>query len=65
MAGEVLPLTGDEFVARLGTAPPSTSDDVSVTRDGRRLGSKAAVLAWLAEVELDRAGGLPGDFDAD
>jgi hypothetical protein len=30
---------------------------VSITRDGRRLDSKEAVLAWLAEVDADRAAG--------
>ena len=34
------------------------SVDVSITRDGRRLDSKEAVLAWLADVEADRAAGV-------
>lgn len=41
----------------LRTAPPPTDDDVSVTIDGRRLDSKDAVLAWLAEMEADRKAG--------
>lgn len=44
-------------------AGPSTADDVSITRDGRRLDSKEAVLAWLAEVEADRAAGRRVEFD--
>jgi hypothetical protein len=65
MAREELPLSGDEFVARVRTAAPSTSDDVSVTRDGRRLDSNEAVLAWLAEVEEDRVTSRFVDFDDD
>lgn len=61
----VLPLSGDEFVARVRAAGPSTPDDVSITRDGRRLDSKAAVLAWLAEVEAERAAGRYVEFDDD
>ncbi len=33
-----------------GFVGPPTSDDVSVTADGRRLDTKEAVLAWWAEV---------------
>lgn len=40
-------------VRRGGSA---TSDDVSITMDGRRLDSKEAVLTFLAEVETERAG---------
>ena len=65
MAREVLPLSGDEFVARVRAAAPSTPADVSVTRDGRRIDSEEAVLAWLAEVEVDRAAGGSVDFDDD
>ncbi len=63
MAERVLPLSGEEFVARVRAAGPSTADDVSITRDGRRLDSKEAVLAWLAEVEADRAAGNCVEFD--
>ena len=38
-------------------AVPPTSDDVTVLVDGRRLDTKEKVLAWLAEVEEDRAAG--------
>lgn len=36
--------------------PPRTSDDVTITTDGRRLDTKEKVLAWLAELEHLRAG---------
>jgi hypothetical protein len=65
MAREALPLSGDEFVARVKAAAPPTPDDVSITRDGRRLDSKEAVEAWLAEVEAERAAGRYVDFDDD
>jgi hypothetical protein len=58
-----VPLSSEEFVARLQAAGPPTDDDVSITRDGRRLGSREAVLAWLAEVEADRAAGRCAEFD--
>ncbi len=63
MIGRKLPLSGDEFVARVETAAPATRDDVSITLDGRRLDSREAVLTWLAEVEADRAAGRYVDFD--
>lgn len=58
-------VSSDEFAVGIRTAGPSTADDVSITFDGRRLDSKAAVLAWWAEVEplieADRsAGRFPG-----
>ncbi|MGQ0744314.1 MAG: helix-turn-helix domain-containing protein [Acidimicrobiales bacterium] len=57
------PLSGDEFLARVLGAPPPTVDDVSITLDGRRLDSKEAVLAWLAEVEAERAAGRFVNFE--
>jgi len=36
-----------------GFVGPPTSDDVSVTADGRRLDTKEAVLAWWAEVRME------------
>jgi hypothetical protein len=64
MARRVLPLSAEELSARVEHAPPATRDDVSITSDGRRLDSKDAVMAWLAEVEADRAAGRRVDFDA-
>jgi len=53
MAHEVIHMTLDEFEG--GLVAPPTSDDTSLTIDGRRLDSKAAVLAWWAEVADDVA----------
>jgi hypothetical protein len=58
-----LPLTGDEFAALVRAAPQSTADDVSITRDGRRLDSSSAVVEWLADVDADRAADRYVDFD--
>lgn len=33
-----------------GLVRPPTSDDVSLTRDGRRIDSKDSVLSWWADV---------------
>jgi len=65
VASRDLPLTGDEFVARVRRAAPATNDDVPITRDGRRLDSREALVAWLAEVEADRAAGRFVDLDGD
>lgn len=35
----------------LRDAPPPTSDDVSITTDGRRLDTKEAVLEFMTEVD--------------
>ena len=63
MAHRPLPLSAEEFLPRVRPGAPATDDDVSITRDGRRLDSKDAVLAWLAEVEADRAAGRFVDLD--
>ena len=63
MPRKTLPLSADEFIARVQAGRPPTPDDVSVTLDGRRLDSKEAVLAWLAEVESDREAGRFAEFD--
>ncbi|MEO7556642.1 MAG: hypothetical protein ABIV94_08580 [Acidimicrobiales bacterium] len=61
MATRAQLVSEEEFIARLKAAPGPTPDDVSITFDGRRLDSKAAVLAWWAEIEplieADRAAG--------
>lgn len=51
VAKEVIHTTLEEF--ERGLVAPPTPDDVSITADGRRLDSKAAVLAWWAEVAAD------------
>jgi hypothetical protein len=51
-------LTGEQWVAAASQNHRlPTSDDVTVTLDGRRLDSKEKVLEWLAEIESDRAAG--------
>lgn len=51
MANEVIRTTLEKF--ERGLVAPPTPDDVSITADGLRLDSKAAVLAWWAEVAAD------------
>ncbi|MDQ6617771.1 MAG: hypothetical protein M3083_24220 [Actinomycetota bacterium] len=41
-------------------APPPTTDDVSIAMDGRRLDTKEKALAFLAEIEAERAAGPEG-----
>ncbi|HVA43782.1 MAG TPA: hypothetical protein VNF50_09875 [Acidimicrobiales bacterium] len=48
-------LTFEEWAAAMREAGPATADDVSITSDGRRLDSKEKVLAFLVEIEADRA----------
>lgn len=62
--------TFDEIAEALRNAPPPTSDDVSITRDGERLDSAEKVRAWVARENAERrfaggnrtgtARGLPG-----
>ena len=59
-----LPISDEEFEARVRAAGHATPDDVSITKDGRRLDSREAVLDWLAEVEAERAAGRPAPLDA-
>jgi hypothetical protein len=61
--GSDLPFSSDEFVVRVRAAAPSSADDVSITRDGRRLDSSSAVVEWLAEVDADRAAGRYLELD--
>ena len=51
----------DELADLVRRAPPSTPDDVSITMDGRRLDTKDKVLAFLAEIEAERAAGVTVD----
>jgi len=54
---EVRPImTGDVWAAGVVARPP-TADDVTITLDGRRIDSKEKAIAWLAEIEADRAAG--------
>jgi hypothetical protein len=56
MAEVRLIMTGDEWAAGVVARPP-TADDVTITLDGRRIDSKEKAIAWLAEIEADRAAG--------
>ena len=49
-------MTGDEWAAGVVARPP-TADDVTITLDGRRIDSKEKAIAWLSEIEADRAAG--------
>jgi hypothetical protein len=51
-------LSLDELVDLIRHAPPATADDVSITMDGRRLDTKEKALAFLAEIEAERAAGV-------
>lgn len=51
-------LSFDELAELVRHARPPTPDDVSITADGRRLDTKDKVLAFLAEIEADRAAGV-------
>jgi hypothetical protein len=44
----------EEPVERMKSAAPPTSDDVTILPDGRRLDSREAVMAWLAENNATR-----------
>jgi hypothetical protein len=52
-------MTSEEFNEMLRDALPSTSDDVTITSDGRRLDTKEKVLAFCAELAADRARATP------
>jgi len=48
---------------------PPTDDDVSITRDGRRLDTPEKVIAFLAKINAERETAArvadPDDFDPD
>ena len=51
-------VTGQEWVAAAARIDrPPSADDVTITLDGRHLDSKEKVVAWLAEIEVERAAG--------
>ena len=47
-------LTREEF-NEMRDAPHPSSDDVSITSDGRRLDSKEAVIAFFAQLDAELA----------
>ena len=48
-------MSAEELIERVRHAPPPTSDDVTISLDGRRLDSREAVMEWLVEVDAKRA----------
>ena len=48
----------DGWAEAVRTAPPPTPDDVSITWDGRALDTKEKWLAFLKEIEAERAAGI-------
>ncbi len=46
-----------DLKVKMSAGGPPTSDDVSITTDGRRLDSKEKVLEFLAELEAEREAG--------
>jgi hypothetical protein len=50
----------DEVEALLAGGDPPTPDDVSITSDGRRLDSAAAVIAFFDELQAERASEAAG-----
>ena len=53
-----LVLTFQELAEAVRHAPPPTEDDVTVTSDGRVINTKEKLLAWLKEIDAERAAGL-------
>jgi len=51
-------LTFEELAEAVKHAPPPTDDDVTVTWDGRVINTKEKLLAWLKEIDAERAAGL-------
>lgn len=51
--------TIEERIALLESAPRATSDEVTTLIDGRRLDSREAIEAWLAEDALARQAEVP------
>ena len=47
-------MTAEELAEDLRHAPAPTPDDVTTLRDGRRIDSREAALAWLAELAAAR-----------
>jgi len=51
-------LTFEELAEAVKHAPPPTDDDVSITWDGRVINTKEKLLAFLKEIDAERAAGL-------
>ncbi|MFT3855387.1 MAG: hypothetical protein QM733_22040 [Ilumatobacteraceae bacterium] len=44
----------DEWNRALAAGSAPTADDVSITKDGRRLDTLEKILAWVAELNAER-----------
>ncbi len=55
--GSTIYLDPEEFQNRVAKSGGATSDDVSITLDGRRLDSEEAVLSYVKEFEAKRRNG--------
>jgi len=53
-----LVLSFEELAEAVRHAPEPTEDDVTVTWDGRVINTKEKLLAWLKEIEAERARGM-------
>jgi hypothetical protein len=53
-----LALTFEELAEAVKHAPPPTDDDVMITWDGRVINTKEKLLAFLKEIDAERAAGL-------
>jgi hypothetical protein len=57
-------LTLEQLSEKRRHSSPATADDVTITLDGRRIDSREAALAWLAEVDAVRAAERAAKVDA-
>ena len=56
-------MSAREWFEGMKSAHPPTPDDVTILLDGTRLDSRDAVMAWLAHLEVLRAGQAITDVD--
>lgn len=48
-------MTLEELTEAIRHGSPPTPDDVSITTDGRRLDTKEKIVAWVNEINAERA----------
>ncbi|MFV0309069.1 MAG: hypothetical protein ACK5OX_15145 [Desertimonas sp.] len=46
--------TREEWNRAVAAGSPPTADDVSITKDGRRLDTVQKIFAWVAEINAER-----------
>lgn len=54
MSDEIEDIPIERWNAALRDAGPATDDDVSITKDGRRLDTPEKLLAFIAELDAER-----------